>query len=116
MTPVMAVFESTSPKATTEVTAGRATAEVSAVSAPMAAGRDGGGCDHSTSQCRGSNDDRDSVQGEFPHDYCLRSKYSTMARLVLKAPIASTNATPVSAMPAASAASVCNFIIDQTLG
>jgi hypothetical protein len=30
--------------------------------------------------------------------------------------IASTNATPVSAMPTASAASVCNFIIDQTPG
>src|SRR3984893_8401959 len=38
------------------------------------------------------------------------------AWLVSKAPIASTNATPVSAMPAASVASVCNFIIDQTPG
>src|SRR6195256_3724946 len=51
----------------------------------------------------------------------LRRSASTYAAraaawLVSKAPIASTNATPVSAMPAASAASVCNFIIDQTPG
>src|SRR5260370_20560920 len=51
----------------------------------------------------------------------LRRSASTSAAraaawLVSKAPIASTNATPVSAMPAASAASVCNFIIAQTPG
>jgi hypothetical protein len=73
----MAVLESTGSKAATEATASYGTAERCAalVTECVATGGNGVGCDDGTSQCRGNNDDRDSIQRRFPHNDFLRFLY-----------------------------------------